>query len=48
MKKYIKPAAEVEKFTVADIITESTIDRDIIEFSADLDVELAPSAGDEF
>ena len=24
MKKYAKPAVEIEKFTVADVITEST------------------------
>ena len=48
MKKYVKPAAEVEKFTVADIITESTIDRDIIDMSADLDATVAPSVSDEF
>ena len=50
MKKYIKPAAEVEKFTVADIITASTptFDGDIDKLSADLDVAVAPSAGDEF
>lgn len=50
MKKYVKPAAEVEKFTVADIITASTptFDGDIGELSADLDAAVAPSTGDEF
>lgn len=50
MKKYVKPAAEVEKFTVADIITESnpTFDGDIGELAADIDVAVAPSVGDEF
>ncbi len=50
MKKYIKPVAEVEKFTVVDVITESTtdsnvtVDKDIFDF----DESVAPSAGDEF
>ena len=47
MKKYAKPSVEIEKFSVADVITESstgdTIDRDIIDsLSTDLEV------GDEF
>lgn len=48
MKKYTKPAVEIEKFTVADIITLSTpdnqtnVDTDIGELSAGLEV------GDEF
>lgn len=49
MKKYVKPAAEVEKFTVADIITTSVnVDIDIDKLSADLDAAVAPSVGDEF
>lgn len=50
MKKYVKPAAEVEKFTVADVITQSNlnVDNDIGELSADLDAAVAPSVGDEF
>lgn len=49
MKKYNKPSVEIEKFTVADVITDSTpkIDTDIG------DVPEAPNAvtvevGDEF
>lgn len=49
MKKYTKPAVEIEKFTVADIITLSApdenqpnVDTDIGELSAGLEV------GDEF
>ena len=48
MKKYMKPAVEVEKFTVADVITDSapveetttTVnkDHDIGELSVALDV----------
>ncbi len=49
MKKYAKPSVEIEKFTVADIITDSTpvvdnpnVDTDIGELSAGIEV------GDEF
>ena len=48
MKKYDKPSVEIDKFTVADVITLSTpdeqpnVDRDIGELSAGLE------AGDEF
>ena len=49
MKKYTKPAVEIEKFTVADVITLSTpeekttvSDFETGELSAGLDV------GDEF
>lgn len=50
MKKYTKPAVEVEKFTVADVITDSNpnIDTDIGELSNALDATVAPSVGDEF
>ena len=50
MKKYTKPDVEIEKFTVADIITASTptFDGDIGELSADLDATAAPSVNDEF
>ncbi|MBQ5824949.1 MAG: hypothetical protein IIW48_09095 [Clostridia bacterium] len=52
MKKYTTPAVEVEKFTVADVITESNpdtnFDADIGELSNGLDANVAPSADDEF
>ena len=50
MKKYAKPAVEIEKFTVTDIITASTpnFDADIGELSADVETAVAPSVNDEF
>ncbi len=50
MKKYTKPAVEIEKFTVADIITDSNpnFDADIGELSAELETAAAPSVSDEF
>lgn len=51
MKKYTKPAVEVEKFTVADVITASTptFDGDIGELSnGGVDTSVAPNVSDEF
>ncbi len=51
MKKYTKPSVEIEKFTVADIITDSTpnIDTDIGELSnGGVDVSAGLEVGDEF
>lgn len=50
MKKYTKPAVEIEKFTVADVITDSTpnFDADIGELSNGLDTTATVEVGDEF
>ncbi len=50
MKKYDKPAVEIEKFTVADIITDSNpnFDADIGELSNGLDTAVSVEVGDEF
>lgn len=51
MKKYTKPAVEIEKFTVADIITASnpTFDGDIGELSGgEVETAAAPTVSDEF
>lgn len=50
MKKYAKPAVEIEKFTVSDIITESNpnFDADIGELSNNLDTTVGVEVGDEF
>lgn len=52
MKKYTKPAVEIEKFTVADIITESNpnpnFDADIGALSNGLDTSATIEVGDEF
>lgn len=50
MKKYTKPAVEVEKFTVADVITDSNpnFDADIGELSNGIDTTVTPSVNDEF
>ena len=50
MKKYTTPAVEVDKFTVADVITQSTpnVDTDIGELSNGLDTTVVPGVDDEF
>ena len=50
MKKYTKPAVEIEKFTVADIITDSNpnFDADIGALSNGLDTSATIEVGDEF